>query len=54
MREVLVSQPDQAIVVRISADKPGSISFTAQLQRQGERTPKAGRIASSCAARRTE
>ncbi len=34
-REVLVSQPDQTMAVRISADKPGSISFTAKLQRQG-------------------
>ena len=34
-REVLASAPDQVIVVRITADKPGSISFTANLR--GER-----------------
>ncbi|HEY6955504.1 MAG TPA: glycoside hydrolase family 95 protein [Flavisolibacter sp.] len=31
-REVFASVPDQAIVVRISADKPASISFTAELR----------------------
>ncbi len=34
-REVLASAPDQVIIVRITADKPGSISFTANLR--GER-----------------
>jgi alpha-L-fucosidase 2 len=34
-REVLASAPDQVIVVRLTADKPGSISFTANLR--GER-----------------
>jgi len=34
-REVFASAPDQAIVIRITADKPGSISFTANLR--GER-----------------
>jgi alpha-L-fucosidase 2 len=34
-REVLASAPDQIIVIRITADKPGSISFTANLR--GER-----------------
>lgn len=34
-REVFSSAPDQVIVVRITADKPGSISFTAELR--GER-----------------
>ncbi len=34
-REVFSSAPDQVIVVRITADKPGSISFTANLR--GER-----------------
>lgn len=34
-REVFVSAPDQVIVVRITADKPGSISFIANLR--GER-----------------
>lgn len=31
-REVFTSAPDQVIVVRISADKPGSLSFRAQLR----------------------
>jgi alpha-L-fucosidase 2 len=35
LREVLSSLPDQTIAVRLSADKPGSISFTAELR--GER-----------------
>ena len=35
MREVFSSAPDQVIAVRLTADKPGSISFTAQLR--GER-----------------
>ena len=34
-RQVLASAPDQVIVVRITADEPGSISFTANLR--GER-----------------
>ena len=34
-REIFVSAPDQVIAVRITADKPGSISFTANLR--GER-----------------
>ncbi len=34
-REVFASSPDQVIVVRITADKPGSVSFTANLR--GER-----------------
>ena len=34
-REVFSSAPDQIIAVRLTADKPGSISFTAQLR--GER-----------------
>ncbi len=34
-RQVFASAPDQVIVVRITADKPGSISFTANLR--GER-----------------
>ena len=34
-REVFSSAPDQAIAVRITADKPGSISFSAELR--GER-----------------
>jgi alpha-L-fucosidase 2 len=35
LREVLASAPHQTIAVRITADKPGSISFTAELR--GER-----------------
>lgn len=35
LREVFASAPDQVIAVRITADKPGSISFTANLR--GER-----------------
>lgn len=31
-REVFASHPDQVIVVRISSDRPGSISFTANLR----------------------
>jgi len=31
-REVFVSSPDQVIVIRLTADKPGSISFTARLR----------------------
>lgn len=34
-REVFASAPDQVIVIRLTADKPGSISFTANLR--GER-----------------
>ena len=34
-RDVFVSAPDQVIVVRVTADKPGSVSFTANLR--GER-----------------
>jgi len=35
-REVFVSHPGQAIVVRIAADKPGSVSFRAQLKREAD------------------
>ena len=35
-REVFVSHPDQAIVVRISGDKPGSVAFDAQLKREAD------------------
>jgi alpha-L-fucosidase 2 len=35
MREVFSSAPDQTIAIRFTADKPGSISFTAELR--GER-----------------
>ena len=33
--EVLTSSPDQVIMVRITADKPGSISFKVQLRGDG-------------------
>ena len=33
-REVFASHPDQVIVIRLSADKPGMISFTASLDSQ--------------------
>ncbi len=35
-REVFVSHPDQAIVVRISGDQPGSVAFDAQLKREAD------------------
>lgn len=34
-REVFSSWPDQALVVRLTADKPGSLSFTCRLNREG-------------------
>ncbi len=34
VREIFVSHPDEAIVVRLTADKPGSITFTASLDSQ--------------------
>ena len=36
-REVFVSAPDQVIVIRLSADRPGALTFTAQLH--GVRNP---------------
>ncbi len=33
-REIFASRPDQAIVIRLTADKPGMISFTASLDSQ--------------------
>jgi alpha-L-fucosidase 2 len=35
-REVFASRPDQAIVVRIAADRPRAVSFTARLARQAD------------------
>jgi len=32
LREVLASAPDQTIAIRLTADKPGSISFTSELR----------------------
>jgi len=37
LREFLSSAPDQAIVIRLTADKPGSISFTTRLSREGNK-----------------
>lgn len=34
-RELISSAPDQAIVIRISADKPGSLTFSSSLTRPG-------------------
>jgi len=34
-REIFSSAPDQAIVIRLTADKPGSLTFTARLSRPG-------------------
>jgi alpha-L-fucosidase 2 len=35
-REVFASHPDQAIVVRLAADRPGSLSFTVGLKREAD------------------
>ena len=40
-REVFASDPDQAIVIRISANKPASISFSATMTRQQDTTTEA-------------
>ena len=37
LREIFSSAPDQAIVIRLSADKAASISFTLRLSRQGDK-----------------
>jgi alpha-L-fucosidase 2 len=44
-REVFVSHPDQAIVMRIAADQPGAVSFTAQLRREQSGTHLRGQAA---------
>jgi alpha-L-fucosidase 2 len=36
-REVFSSAPDQALIINITADKPGAITFSARLSRQGNR-----------------
>ena len=36
-REVFSSAPDQALVMRITADKPGAITFTARISRPGNK-----------------
>ncbi len=35
-REVLVSHPDQAVVVRLAADRPGSLTFAVKLTREAD------------------
>ena len=42
-REIFASQPAQAIVVRLTADAPGKISFTASLDSQLRHTNSAGK-----------
>ena len=37
LREVFSSAPDQALVIRLTADKTGSLSFTLRLTRQGNK-----------------
>ncbi len=37
LREVFSSAPDQALVIRLTADKTGSLSFTLRLSRQGNK-----------------
>ncbi len=37
IREIFSSAPDQALVIRLSADKAASISFTIRLSRQGDK-----------------
>ena len=40
-REVFVSEPDQAIVMHLTASKPGKINFTARLSRKSAKTTSA-------------
>ena len=37
LREVFSSAPDQALVIRLTADKPGALSFTTRLSRSGSK-----------------
>ncbi|MCE5346062.1 MAG: glycoside hydrolase family 95 protein [Bacteroidales bacterium] len=37
LREFFSSAPDQALVIRLTADKPGSVSFTTRLSREGNK-----------------
>jgi alpha-L-fucosidase 2 len=37
LREVFSSAPDKAIVIRLTADRPGVLTFTARLSRQGNK-----------------
>jgi alpha-L-fucosidase 2 len=36
-REIFSSAPDQALVIRLTADKPGAVTFTARLSREGNK-----------------
>lgn len=38
LREVFSSAPDQVLVIRLTADKPGALSFTTRLSRSGSKT----------------
>ncbi|MCL4204488.1 MAG: glycoside hydrolase N-terminal domain-containing protein [Pirellulaceae bacterium] len=40
-RDLLVSKPDEVIALRLKADKPGSLTFTAALVRQHDATTRA-------------
>ena len=52
VREIFASHPDQVIVVRLSADRPGMITFTATLDSQlRHRIVQRARTCSSCSAR---
>ena len=37
LREIFSTAPDQALVIRLTADKPGELTFTARLSRQGNK-----------------
>jgi len=41
-REAFSSAPDQVIAIRLSADRPGQVSFTAALSREADATTRAG------------
>jgi alpha-L-fucosidase 2 len=36
-REIFSSAPDQSVVIHLTADKPGSVTFTSSLSRQGDK-----------------
>jgi alpha-L-fucosidase 2 len=38
LREVFSSAPDQAVIIRLTADKPGSLTFTTRLSRAGNKS----------------
>ena len=37
LREVFSSAPDQAVIIRLTADKPGALTFTSRLSRTGSK-----------------